>query len=37
MEAKEIEQLELSKSTEVDKAKPCKDLIGDIFIINTGF
>lgn len=36
-EAKEIEQLELSNSMEVDKAKPRKDLIGDIFIISTEF
>lgn len=36
-ETKEIEQLELSNSMEVDKAKPRKDLIGDIFIISTEF
>ena len=36
-EAKEIEQLELSNSMVVDKAKPRKDLIGDIFIISTEF
>lgn len=37
MEAKEIEQSELSKSMEVDEAKPRKDLIGDIFISSTDF
>lgn len=36
-EALEIEQVELSKSMEVDKAKPRKDLIGDIFISSTEF